>query len=81
MESPANDGFHQIPNSSLDSSARLALCQYEALILSTGSIRLEDEYSTLRQTRIQLEDGATGITDNLKELIQLKLGTYLPISM
>lgn len=81
MEFALKDCSHRIPNCPRDSSARLALCQYEALILSTGSIRLEDEYSTLRQTRIQLEDGAAGITDNLKELIQLKLGNYLPISV
>jgi hypothetical protein len=35
----------------------------------------------LARSRICLEDAAAGITENLKELIQLKLARYLPISV
>ncbi|KAF5024605.1 hypothetical protein F66182_3368 [Fusarium sp. NRRL 66182] len=61
-------------------SARFALYQHEAFAISLGSKGncLNDR---LCQTRAQLEGATLGITDNLKELIQLKLGKFLPISM
>ncbi|KAF4464081.1 cutinase transcription factor 1 beta [Fusarium albosuccineum] len=61
-------------------SARFALYQYEAFVISLGSEGVERD-DKLRETRSQLEDATLGITDNLKELIQLKLGKYLPISI
>lgn len=62
------------------SSARFALYQHEAFIISQSSKQVVVN-DTLWQTRSKLEDATVGITDNLKELIQLKLGRYLPISM
>ncbi|KAH7176922.1 hypothetical protein EDB81DRAFT_773777 [Dactylonectria macrodidyma] len=62
-------------------SARLALYQYEALILSTGALGVDYQKNALRQSRVYLEDSAAGITENLKELIQLRLGKYIPISI
>ncbi|KAF4954827.1 hypothetical protein FSARC_12003 [Fusarium sarcochroum] len=61
-------------------SARFALYQHEAFVISLGSLGagLDDG---LRRTRNQLEDATLRITDNLKELIQLKVGKFLPISI
>ncbi|KAM5344054.1 hypothetical protein ACJ41O_012591 [Fusarium nematophilum] len=61
-------------------SARLALYQFEAFVLSVRSAGPSND-DELRRSRSQLEDATTGITDNLKDLIQLKLGRFLPISI
>ncbi|KAH7127937.1 hypothetical protein B0J13DRAFT_510400 [Dactylonectria estremocensis] len=62
-------------------SARLALYQYEALLMSTGAIGIDYQNNALRQSRAYLEDSAAGITENLKELVQLRLAKYIPISI
>ncbi|KAG5744532.1 hypothetical protein H9Q69_013953 [Fusarium xylarioides] len=61
-------------------SARVALYQYEAFVVSITSPGpgMDDK---LHQTRLQLEDATLGITDNLKELVQLKVARFLPVSM
>ncbi|RBR11693.1 hypothetical protein FVER53590_12998 [Fusarium verticillioides] len=61
-------------------SARVALYQYEAFIISLTSpgVSMDDK---LHQTRLQLEDATLGITDNLKELVQLKVARFLPVSI
>ncbi|KAF5968516.1 cutinase transcription factor 1 beta [Fusarium coicis] len=61
-------------------SARVALYQYEAFVVSLTSpgAGMDDK---LHQTRLQLEDAILGITDNLKELVQLKVARFLPISI
>ncbi|KAF5673679.1 cutinase transcription factor 1 beta [Fusarium circinatum] len=61
-------------------SARVALYQYEAFVVSLTSpgAGMDDK---LYQTRLQLEDATLGITDNLKELVQLKVARFLPISI
>ncbi|KAJ4248833.1 hypothetical protein NW762_012671 [Fusarium torreyae] len=61
-------------------SARFALYQHEAFVISLGSqgAGLDDR---LRRTRNELEDATLRITENLKELIQLKVGKFLPISI
>ncbi|KAF5578821.1 cutinase transcription factor 1 beta [Fusarium subglutinans] len=61
-------------------SARVALYQYEAFVVSLTSpgAGMDDK---LHQTRLQLEDATLGITDNLKELVQLKVARFLPISI
>ncbi|KAF5681399.1 cutinase transcription factor 1 beta [Fusarium denticulatum] len=61
-------------------SARVALYQYEAFVVSLTSpgASMDDK---LHQTRLQLEDATLGITDNLKELVQLKVARFLPVSI
>ncbi|EXA34695.1 hypothetical protein FOVG_14112 [Fusarium oxysporum f. sp. pisi HDV247] len=61
-------------------SARVALYQYEAFVVSLASpgAGMGDK---LHQTRLQLEDATLGITDNLKELVQLKVARFLPVSI
>ncbi|RBA15671.1 hypothetical protein FPRO05_12278 [Fusarium proliferatum] len=61
-------------------SARVALYQYEAFVVSLASpgAGMDDK---LHQTRLQLEDATLGITDNLKELVQLKVAKFLPVSI
>ncbi|KAF5718517.1 cutinase transcription factor 1 beta [Fusarium mundagurra] len=61
-------------------SARVALYQYEAFVVSLTS-RGADMEDKLHQTRLQLEDATLGITDNLKELVQLKVARFLPVSI
>lgn len=70
-------------NSSLHlySSARLALYNHEVFILATRSSPDETFRNRICLTKAGLKDSTAGITENLKELIQLKLGKYLPISV
>lgn len=65
----------------MSSSARLALYQHEALIYTAGLPGLGFKDNQLPQSIVQLEDAAAKITEGLKELIQLKLARYLPISV
>ncbi|KAF5568037.1 cutinase transcription factor 1 beta [Fusarium phyllophilum] len=61
-------------------SARVALYQYEAFVVSLTSPGPGMD-GKLHQTRLQLEDATLGITDNLKELVQLKVARFLPVSI
>ncbi|KAF4339003.1 cutinase transcription factor 1 beta [Fusarium beomiforme] len=61
-------------------SARVALYQYEAFVISLASPGV-GLYDRLHQIRGQLEDAQLGITDNLKELVQLKVARFLPVSI
>ncbi|KAF4438947.1 hypothetical protein F53441_12681 [Fusarium austroafricanum] len=61
-------------------SARFALYQHEAFVISLGLVG-SDLDNKLGETRCQLEDASLRITEHLKELIQLKLGRFLPISI
>ncbi|KAF5596705.1 cutinase transcription factor 1 beta [Fusarium pseudocircinatum] len=61
-------------------SARVALYQYEAFVVSLTSPGASMD-NRLHQTRLQLEDATLGITDNLKELVQLKVARFLPVSI
>ncbi|KAL7755008.1 hypothetical protein ACKLNR_014765 [Fusarium oxysporum f. sp. zingiberi] len=61
-------------------SARVALYQYEAFVVSLTSPGAGMD-NKLHQTRLQLEDATLGITDNLKELVQLKVARFLPVSI
>ncbi|KAH8660221.1 fungal-specific transcription factor domain-containing protein, partial [Xylariales sp. PMI_506] len=62
-------------------AARLSLYQHEALIVASHPAGIQLPENGLRRSRMQLEDASAAITENLKELIQLKLGKYLPISV
>ncbi|KAF9772795.1 hypothetical protein IL306_009480 [Fusarium sp. DS 682] len=42
---------------------------------------LAEAVTELQQTRSKIEDAALGITENLKELIQLRLERFLPVSI
>ncbi|KAH7239917.1 uncharacterized protein BKA55DRAFT_114597 [Fusarium redolens] len=59
-------------------AACFALYQHKAFIISQG---LAEATSELQQTKSRIEDAALGITENLKELIQLRLERFLPISI
>ena len=65
----------------VNSSARLALYQHEALIYAAQLPGFVFKDNKLPQSIVQLEDAAAKITESLKELIQLKLARYLPISV
>jgi hypothetical protein len=62
----------------LCSSARLALYNHEVFILATRS---SSEGPLWNRAKPGVEDSTVGITENLKELVQLKLARYLPISV
>ncbi|KAF4340431.1 cutinase transcription factor 1 beta [Fusarium beomiforme] len=59
-------------------AACFALYQHKAFIISQ---RLAESASELQQTKSKIEYAALGITENLKELIQLRLERFLPISI
>lgn len=72
----ANDG---------NSSGRVALCHHEVLHLALASTHGSvdgpgRDVSTIYENRHELQDAATGVTECLKELIQLRLARWLPIS-
>jgi hypothetical protein len=67
------------------SSARVALSHYEVLktAVAAASPNLASnlkEFSNIYENRHELQDAACGMTECLKELIQLKLARWLPIS-
>ncbi|KAF5965569.1 cutinase transcription factor 1 beta [Fusarium bulbicola] len=59
-------------------AACFALYQHKAFIISQEQAKATSE---LQQTKSKIEDAALGITENLKELIQLRLERFLPISI
>ncbi|KAF5560658.1 cutinase transcription factor 1 beta [Fusarium napiforme] len=59
-------------------AACFALYQHKAFIISQEQVKMTSE---LQQTKSKIEDAALGITENLKELIHLRLERYLPISI
>ncbi|OIW26083.1 hypothetical protein CONLIGDRAFT_517472 [Coniochaeta ligniaria NRRL 30616] len=66
-------------------SGRVALCHHEVLHLalasSQGSVDSSvRDVSTIYENRHELQDAASGVTECLKELIQLRLARWLPIS-
>ncbi|KAI8630122.1 hypothetical protein F5Y19DRAFT_54054 [Xylariaceae sp. FL1651] len=66
-------------------SARAALCHYEVLQLAVASASPNlssnlREFSNIYENRHELQDAACGVTECLKELIQLGLARWLPIS-
>jgi hypothetical protein len=65
------------------SSAVLALCNHEVLLATTGLSTGSSGSSGLAQiynTRRQIEEATAGITENLKEIVQLKMNKFMPIS-
>ena len=66
------------------SSAIIALCNHEVLLAATGLSSGGPGSSGLAQlynTRRQIEDAINGVSDILKEIVQLKLAKYMPISV
>ncbi|OTB04416.1 hypothetical protein M426DRAFT_320779 [Hypoxylon sp. CI-4A] len=66
-------------------SARAALCHHEVLQLAVActSPNLSSnlrEFSNIYENRQELQDAACSVTECLKELIQLRLARWLPIS-
>ncbi|KAB5549975.1 cutinase transcription factor 1 beta [Coniochaeta sp. 2T2.1] len=66
-------------------SGRVALCHHEVLHLALAPTRgsvdsSARDVSTIYENRHELQDAASGVTECLKELIQLKLARWLPIS-
>ncbi|XXH02568.1 hypothetical protein Hte_008945 [Hypoxylon texense] len=66
-------------------SARAALCHHEVLQLAVActSPNLSSnlrEFSNIYENRHELQDAACSVTECLKELIQLRLARWLPIS-
>ncbi|KAI3578634.1 hypothetical protein IWW34DRAFT_695798 [Fusarium oxysporum f. sp. albedinis] len=59
-------------------AACFALYQHKAFIISQEQAKVTSE---LQWTKSKIEDAALGITENLKELIQLRLERFLPISI
>ncbi|KAF2815567.1 uncharacterized protein BDZ99DRAFT_435984 [Mytilinidion resinicola] len=62
-------------------SALLAIHHYEVLVIITSSNLLKSHFNHMCQSKSRVEAAAAGITDNLKELVQLKLAKHLPISV
>jgi hypothetical protein len=65
----------------LCSSARLALYNHNVLILASRPSLERPLWNQTYQAKSGVEDSTVGITENLKELVQLKLARYLPISV
>lgn len=63
------------------SSAKLALYHHEALVLAMKPTTSGGRWNIMCRSKRQVEEAASAITDILKELIQLKLTRYLPISV
>ncbi|KAI1855664.1 hypothetical protein JX265_006067 [Neoarthrinium moseri] len=66
-------------------SARVALSHHEVLqtAVAAASPNLTSnlrEFSNIFENRHELQDAASGVTECLKELVQLKLARWLPIS-
>lgn len=67
------------------SSGRVALCHHEVLHLALSATRASGDSSARDVTTIyengqELQEAASGVTECLKELIQLRLARWLPIS-
>ncbi|KAI5922043.1 fungal-specific transcription factor domain-containing protein [Camillea tinctor] len=66
-------------------SARAALCHHEVLQLAVASASPNlnsnlREFSNIYENRHELQEASCGVTECLKELIQLRLARWLPIS-
>ncbi|KAI1342803.1 fungal-specific transcription factor domain-containing protein [Xylariaceae sp. FL0016] len=66
-------------------SARAALCHHEVLQLMVASTSPNlnsnlREFSNIYENRHELQDASSGVTECLKELVQLRLARWLPIS-
>ena len=62
----------------------MALCNHEVLLATTGMSSKNSGTNGLTQMydiRRQIEDAVTGFTENLKEIVQLKMAKYMPISV
>lgn len=62
-------------------SAILAILHHEVLVIVTSSTLLRSHFNQMCRNKPRVEEAAAGITENLKELIQLKLVKHLPISV
>ncbi|KAK7223893.1 hypothetical protein V2G26_011896 [Clonostachys chloroleuca] len=69
-------------------STRVVLCHHEILHLAIiqamprkeGGSNITRDLSIIYENRHELQDAASGVTECLKELVQLKLARWLPIS-
>ncbi|VUC30026.1 unnamed protein product [Clonostachys rosea] len=68
-------------------STRVVLCHHEVLHLAiiqamprTEGSNITRDLSIIYENRHELQDAASGVTECLKELVQLKLARWLPIS-
>ncbi|KAI0015600.1 hypothetical protein F4780DRAFT_773426 [Xylariomycetidae sp. FL0641] len=66
-------------------SARAALCHHEVLQLAVASASPNlnsnhREFSNIYENRHELQDATSGVTECLKELVELHLARWLPIS-
>ncbi|KAH8682212.1 hypothetical protein BX600DRAFT_492282 [Xylariales sp. PMI_506] len=66
-------------------SARVALSHHEVLQTAVAAVSPNltsnlKEFSSIYENRHELQDAASGVTECLKELIQLRLARWLPIS-
>uniref|UniRef100_A0A8H7N7F7 Zn(2)-C6 fungal-type domain-containing protein n=1 Tax=Bionectria ochroleuca TaxID=29856 RepID=A0A8H7N7F7_BIOOC len=69
-------------------STRVVLCHHEILHLAIiqamprkeGGNNITRDLSIIYENRHELQDAASGVTECLKELVQLKLARWLPIS-
>lgn len=65
------------------SCSRVALCHHEVLHLAMSSGQPNSfprDFSSIYENRHELQDAASGVTECLKELVQLRLARWLPIS-
>jgi hypothetical protein len=66
------------------SCSRVALCHHEVLHLTVASGQPINghtrDVSSIYENRHELQDAASGVTECLKELVQLRLARWLPIS-
>lgn len=67
------------------SSARVVLSHHEVLYTAVAAASPNlttnlKEFSNIYENRHELQDAASGVTECLKELIQLRLARWLPIS-
>lgn len=64
----------------------MALCHHEILHLAVASAdpgldgKTSPDMSTIYENRYEIQDASSGVTECLKELIQLRLARWLPIS-
>jgi len=62
-------------------SGMLALYHREILMSAIRPALGGDDFNQISRSKRQVEEAAANITDSLKELVQLKLAKYLPISV
>jgi hypothetical protein len=59
----------------------IALYNHEVLISATSFTPARTSRAQILQTKTKLEEATAGVTENLKELVQLKLAKYMPVSV